>query len=58
MAELVCVKVLYHLNPIPANLAAIATTVATILANIATAISTVKSAKFAQGGKVTGPGYK
>lgn len=40
----------------PANLAAIATTVATILANIATAISTVKSAKFAQGGKVTGPG--
>lgn len=43
-------------NPFPANLAAIATTVATILANIATAISTVKSAKFAQGGKVTGPG--
>lgn len=43
-------------RPFPANLAAIATTVATILANIATAISTVKSAKFAQGGKVTGPG--
>lgn len=42
--------------PFPANLAAIATTVATILANVATAISTVKSAKFAQGGKVTGPG--
>lgn len=42
--------------PFPANLAAIATTVATVLANIATAISTVKSAKFAQGGKVTGPG--
>lgn len=42
--------------PFPANLPAIATTVATILANIATAISTVKSAKFAQGGKVTGPG--
>lgn len=42
--------------PFPANLAAIATTVATILANIATAISTVKSAKFATGGKVTGPG--
>lgn len=42
--------------PFPANLAAIATTVATILANIATAISTVKSAKFAQGGKVSGPG--
>lgn len=42
--------------PFPANLAAIATTVATILANITTAITTVKSAKFAQGGKVTGPG--
>lgn len=42
--------------PFPANLAAIATTVATILANVATAISTVKSAKFATGGKVTGPG--
>ena len=42
--------------PFPANIAAIATTVATILANVATAISTVKSAKFAQGGKVTGPG--
>lgn len=42
--------------PFPANLAAIATTVGTILANISTAISTVKSAKFAQGGKVTGPG--
>lgn len=40
----------------PANIAAIATTVATVLANIATAISTVKSAKFATGGKVTGPG--
>lgn len=42
--------------PFPANLAAIATTVATILANVATAISTVKSAKFATGGKVKGPG--
>lgn len=42
--------------PFPANLAAIATTVATILANVATAISTVKSAKFATGGKVTGSG--
>lgn len=42
--------------PFPANIAAIATTVATILANIATAISTVKSAKFAEGGKVNGPG--
>ncbi len=42
--------------PFPANLAAIATTVATVLANVATAISTVKSAKFATGGKVKGPG--
>lgn len=42
--------------PFPANIAAIATTVATILANVATAISTVKSAKFAKGGKVNGPG--
>ena len=42
--------------PFPSNIAAIATTVATVLANIATAISTVKSAKFATGGKVTGPG--
>lgn len=42
--------------PYPANLAAAATTVATVLANIATAISTVKSANFAEGGKVHGPG--
>lgn len=42
--------------PFPGNIAAIATTVATVLANVATAISTVKSAKFAEGGKVTGPG--
>lgn len=42
--------------PFPANMAAIATTVATVLANIATAISTVKSANFAEGGKVHGPG--
>ena len=40
----------------PQNIAAIATTVATVLANIATAIKTVKSAKFATGGDVTGPG--
>lgn len=43
-------------QPFPANLAAIATTVATVLANIATATKTVKSAKFATGGTVTGPG--
>ena len=42
--------------PFPANLAAIGTTVTTVLANIASAISTVKSAKFASGGLVTGPG--
>ena len=42
--------------PFPANLAAIATTIATVLANITTAISTVNSAKFATGGLVTGPG--
>lgn len=42
--------------PFPANLAAIDTTVATILANVTTAITTVKSAKFAEGGKVNGPG--
>ena len=57
--------------PYPANLAAIATTVATVLANIASAISTVKQANqqidsirsakndskgYATGGKVTGAG--
>lgn len=42
--------------PYPANLAAVATTVATVLANIATAVSTVNSAEFAEGGKVVGPG--
>ena len=42
--------------PFPANLAAIATTVATILSNIAVATKTVKSAKFATGGLVTRPG--
>lgn len=42
--------------PFPANLAAIATTITTVLAGIASAISTVKSAKFAAGGYVSGPG--
>jgi hypothetical protein len=42
--------------PFPANLAAIATTIATIMAGITSAVSTVKSAKFASGGLVTGPG--
>lgn len=40
----------------PQNLAAIATTVATVIANMANAIKTVKSAKFATGGDVTGEG--
>lgn len=42
--------------PFPANIAAIATTVTTILSYVATAIKTVKSAKFASGGLVSGPG--
>lgn len=42
--------------PYPANLAAVATTVATVLTNIATAISTVNEAGFAEGGKVVGAG--
>lgn len=42
--------------PFPANIAAIATTVLTVMANIATAIKTVKSAKFATGGYVSGEG--
>lgn len=40
----------------PANLVAIATTVATVVSGMASAISTVKSAKFATGGLVSGPG--
>ena len=48
--------------PYPANLVAIATTVATVLANITSAIKTVKGAKipsagsYAVGGYVSGPG--
>ena len=48
--------------PYPANLVAIATTVATVLANITSAIKTVKGAKipsasgFSAGGYVSGPG--
>lgn len=42
--------------PFPANLGAIATTIATIMSGITSAISTVKSAKFATGGLVNGPG--
>lgn len=43
--------------PFPANIAAIATTVATVLANIASAISAVNGAKFATGGIVGGTSY-
>ena len=43
-------------GPFPKNLAAIATTVATVLANMATAMSSIKSAKFATGGLVQGAG--
>lgn len=42
--------------PFPANLAAIATTITTVMANIATAMKTVKSVKLAKGGAVVGPG--
>lgn len=42
--------------PFPANIAAIATTVAAVMANITSAIKTVKSAKFAEGGLITGEG--
>lgn len=42
--------------PFPANLAAITTTITTVMANIATAMKTVKSVKLAQGGAVVGPG--
>jgi len=40
----------------PACIPAVATTVATVMTNMATAISTVNSANFAEGGKVSGPG--
>ena len=42
--------------PFPANLAAIATTIAAIISGMTSAISTVKGAKFATGGLVVGPG--
>lgn len=50
------IKQAQEAGPFPANLAAIATTVATILSGITSAIKTVKSAKFARGGDVVGPG--
>lgn len=43
-------------GPFPANIVAIATTVAQVMAGITSAIKTVRSAKFASGGLVTGPG--
>lgn len=42
--------------PYPGNLIAMATTIASVLSGIASAISTVKSAKFATGGVVQGAG--
>lgn len=43
-------------EPYPANIAAIASTIATVLGGMTSAISSVKSAKFASGGYVSGPG--
>lgn len=43
-------------GPFPANIVAIATTVAQVMAGITSAIKTVRSAKFAHGGDVVGPG--
>ena len=43
--------------PFPANIAAIVTTTAAVLANIATAVSTIKGAKFTSGGIVPGTSY-
>ena len=43
-------------QPFPANLGAIATTIATVMANINTAIKSINSAKFSRGGYVSGPG--
>lgn len=43
-------------GPFPANIVAIATTVAQVMAGITSAIKTVRSAKFARGGDVVGPG--
>lgn len=42
--------------PFPANIAAIATTIAAVVSGMASAIASVKSAKFASGGIVSGPG--
>ena len=42
--------------PFPANLSAIATTITAIISGMSSAISTVKGAKFASGGLVSGPG--
>lgn len=43
-------------TPFPANIAAVATTIATVMANITTAIKTIKSAKFAEGGTISTDG--
>lgn len=43
-------------GPFPANIAAIATTIAAIMSGITAALKAVKGAKFAQGGTITGAG--
>lgn len=43
-------------GPFPANLTAIATTVAAVLGQMATAVSTIRGAKFARGGYIEGAG--
>lgn len=43
-------------TPFPGNIAAVATTIATVMANITTAIKTINSAKFADGGVAEGGG--
>lgn len=50
------IKTAQETGPFPANIAAMGTTIAAILTGITSAISTVKSAKFATGGYVSGPG--
>lgn len=43
-------------TPFPGNIAAVATTIATVMSNITTAIKTINSAKFADGGVAEGGG--
>lgn len=50
------IKTAQETGPFPANIAAMGTTIAAILTGITSAVSAVKSAKFATGGYVSGPG--